>query len=101
MERLDQLATLGMFGHQEVDSLGPGSSGVLVCVPFRGGHLGKERLHLVGVIEQLPVQVARVPIDQDAAEVEDHRARAYRRDRAHSFPGANITIGIGLAVRSW
>ena len=55
MERLDQLSTLGMFGHQDVDGFCPGSSGVLVRVPLRVGYLGEERLHLRGIIEQLPV----------------------------------------------
>ena len=101
MERLDQLSPLGMLGDQEFDGLGPWSPRVLVCVPLRRGHLGEERLHLVRVIEQLPVQVARIPIDEDAPEIEDHGGRAHRRNRAHSFSGVNITIGISLAVRSW
>ena len=48
----------GMLGDEEFDGLGPGSPRILVRVPLRRGHLGQERLHLVRVIEQLPVQVA-------------------------------------------
>ena len=52
VERLDQFSPLRMLGDQEVDGLGPWSPRVLACVPFRRGHLGKERLHLVRVIER-------------------------------------------------
>ena len=101
VERLDEFSSLRMLSDQEVDALAPRSPRVLACVPFRRGHLGKKRIHLVRVIEQVAVEVTRVPIDEDAAQVEDHGGRAYRGDRAHSFSGVNITIGISLAVRSW
>ena len=67
-----------MLGDQELDGLGPRSSRILVRVPLGRGHLGKERLHLGRVVEQLPVQVARVPVDEDAPEVEDHGGEARR-----------------------
>src|SRR4051794_35092642 len=76
MERLDQLASLRMLGDQNLDGLGPGSTRVLVAIPLRRRHLGKEQLHLVRVIEQLPVQVAWIPVDQNAPEIEDNRSRA-------------------------
>ena len=91
----------GCSDDQEFDGLAPGSARVLVRVPLRGGYLSKERLHLVRVIEQLSVEIARVPIDKDAPEIEDHGGQAHRRNRAHSFSGINITIGISLAMRSW
>ena len=79
MERLDQISPLGMLGGQELDGLGPRSPGVLMCVPLRGRYLGKEGLHLVRVIEELPVEIAWVPIDEDAAQVEDHCRRCHIR----------------------
>ena len=89
-----------MLGHQEFDCFRPRSPRVLVRVPFGRGDLGQERLHLVRVVEELPVQVARIPVDKDAPEIEDHCGRAHRRNGAHSSSGVNITIGISLAVRS-
>ena len=44
---------------------------VLQPVPFAGGHLGQESLHLRGIGNQLAVEVAGVPVDQHAAQVED------------------------------
>jgi hypothetical protein len=101
VERLDEFSLLRMLGDQEFNGLGPWSPRVLVCIPLRRGHLGEERLHLVTVVEQLPVQVARIPLDEDAPEIEDHGGRAHRRYRGHSSSGVSITMGIGLAVRSW
>ena len=51
MEGLDELAPLRMLGDQELDGLSPGSPRVLVRVPLSRGDLGKERLHLVRVVE--------------------------------------------------
>ena len=78
MERLDELTPLRMLSDQNLDRLGEGPARVLVRVPLGRGHLGQERLHLVRVFEQLPVQVARVPVDEDTAEVEDHGSRVGR-----------------------
>jgi hypothetical protein len=64
-----------MLGHEDVDGLNPRSPSILVRVPLCCGHLGEGRLHLVSVIEELPVEVTRVPIDENAAQVEDHGGR--------------------------
>src|SRR5438045_9097290 len=75
MKRLDQLPPLRILGDKNLDRLGPRSPRVLVPIPLRRRHLGKERLHLIRIIEQLPVQVARIPVDQNAPEIEDDRSQ--------------------------
>ena len=66
MEHLDQLTALRILSRQQFYGLHPWTPRVLLRIPLRGGHLGKERLHLLGIVEQLAVQVAGVPIDKDA-----------------------------------
>jgi len=66
-----------MLGDEELDRLGPRSPGILMRVPLRGRYLGKEVLHLVRIIEELPIEIARVPIDEDAAQVEDNCGRCH------------------------
>ena len=51
---------------------------VLRLVPFAGGHFGQESLHLRGVRNELAVEVARVPVDQHAAEIEHRHGGAGR-----------------------
>ena len=55
--------------------LGEAAPGVLALVPFRRADRSEEVLHrrLVAV-EQLAIEVSRVPVDQDAAEIEDDDA---------------------------
>ena len=65
---LDQLATLG-----------EGPAPVLLGVPLRGADGGQELLHRGLVGQQLAVEVARVPVDQDPAQVEHHRLDRHRR----------------------
>src|SRR5262245_29116572 len=65
-----------MRSSQNLDRLGPGSPRVLVPIPLCRRHLGKERLHLSGVIEEPAVQVARIPVDQNASEIEDDGIQA-------------------------
>ena len=38
-------------------------------MPVGSADPGEEILHHAGISEQLPVQVTRVPVDQDAAEI--------------------------------
>ena len=66
MERLDQLTALRILGDQHFYGLGPWSPRILLPIPLRGRHLGKELLHLLRIVEQLTVQVAGIPVDQDA-----------------------------------
>ncbi len=58
------------------------SGRVLLLVPLDGAYLGEEILHRRFVAgEQLAVEVARIPVDQHAAEIEDDDAAAWRRVR--------------------
>jgi hypothetical protein len=52
-------------------------------MPFRCAYLGQETLHLSFLGDQLPVEVARIPIDQYAADVEDHSADSWRLIWSH------------------
>jgi hypothetical protein len=51
------------------------AAGILHLMPFAGGHLSQESLHFRGVGNQLAVEVAGVPVDQHAAEIEDRHGR--------------------------
>jgi hypothetical protein len=46
---------------------------VMRAMPVNGADRGEEAGHLVRVIEQLPVQVPRIPVQQDPANVEHDR----------------------------
>jgi hypothetical protein len=68
-----------------LDGLCPRTAGVLGVVPFLGCDGRQELLHGGLVVEQRSVEVARVPVDEDAAKVEDngadprlHRPGGYR-----------------------
>src|SRR5207247_3307062 len=59
---------------ERVDRLREGPSPVQLVVPGRCAHLGQEPLHARLVAgEQLSVKVARVPVDDDTAQIEDAR----------------------------
>ena len=68
----DQRLLAGMQGLQATCRLGRIAAVILHHVPLPRGHLGQEPLHLGRVGDELAVEVARVPVDQHAAEVEDH-----------------------------
>jgi len=72
IERGDQRLLARMQGLQTTRRFGTVAAVILHRVPFPRGHLGQESLHLGGVGDQLAVEVAGVPIDQHAAEIEDH-----------------------------
>ena len=65
-----------MAGGQLGAGFGDAFAAVLFLVPGRGAHLGEEVLHRSHVAcEQLAVQVARVPVNEDPAQVEQHGLR--------------------------
>ena len=71
-EGRDQRARLRVLLAQCLDRLRPRPAGIELGVPLLAADLGEEALHR-GVVagEQLAVEVARIPVDADAAEVED------------------------------
>src|SRR5262249_58274177 len=64
------------------DAVGERSPGIELGVPRLRPHPAQEALHRIGVVEQLAIQVARVPLDHDVAEIE-HECR-----RGHGGTGA-------------
>lgn len=70
--RRDEPGFIRMIFLKLSDGLDERSAGVLLAVPSRRGDLGEELLHSLFVArEQLAIQMARIPVDQHAAEVED------------------------------
>ena len=53
-----------------------GSAPVLLQVPVRRADLRQEPLHPLMVVEDLAVEMAGIPIEQDVADVEDDDAGA-------------------------
>jgi len=72
---LDQRALVGEARGQHLDGFGPRPAGILGRVPVLRRDLGKEALHGCRILEQRAVQVARIPVDEDTAEIEDDRRR--------------------------
>ena len=65
-----------MLGRQRLNSLLPRPTRILLDVPLGRRDLGEERLHPRLITrEQLPVEIARVPVDQHSAEIEHDRRR--------------------------
>ena len=68
---IDQLSLVGMLGLQQAGAFGKGPAGILAAVPFVRADGGEEMLHRRLVAgEQLAVEVAGIPVDQNAAEIE-------------------------------
>ena len=61
-----------MLRQEGARALGEGAPGVLALVPFGGADGGEEMLHRrVVAVEELAIQVSRVPVEEHAAEIED------------------------------
>ena len=76
-----------MFGLQEARALSKAAPDILAAVPFMGAHRCKEMFHRRFVAgEELAVEMPRVPINQNAAEVEHHDAAARLCHRCLSLP---------------
>ena len=66
-------------------------------MPLDRAHVGQEALHLRLVVEQLAVQVARVPVEQDAAEVEhDRTGSSVGLGCRHPASEAPVRVGTGM-----
>lgn len=57
---------------EEGDRLGHGPPVIVLRMPLERANLAQEVVELIGVGEERPVEVPRVPIEQDATEVEYH-----------------------------
>ena len=64
-----------MLRHQRFGGVGECSPRVLFLVPFDGAHRGEKILHRRFVAgEELAVEMAWIPFEQDATQVEDRDA---------------------------
>ena len=74
---------LGIFGDPFGDHLGERAALVALEMPFGGDDRGHEALELGLVGDQLGEQMAQVPFEQHAADVENDCARLAHRRRSH------------------
>src|SRR3546814_17037697 len=54
------------------DHLGERAPGVVLKMPLRSDDVRHEPFELVPIVDQLGEQMAQIPVEQDAADVEDH-----------------------------
>src|SRR3546814_11188416 len=54
------------------DHLGERAPGVVLKMPLRRDDVRHEPFELVPIVDQLGEQMAQIPVEQDAADVEDH-----------------------------
>ena len=71
VEGRDQGGMSREFGLQPARRLGRVAAMVLHLMPLGRGHRGQETLHLLWIGDQLAVEVAWVPVEQNAAHVEN------------------------------
>jgi hypothetical protein len=71
----DQGGPVGMLADQLRDPIGERSAAVLFEIPGRTHDVGQEALHLGLVVEELAIEMAGIPVDEDAAKVEHDRGR--------------------------
>ena len=100
-----------MVGNQRGNGVVVGDADIVLSVPLQAAHLGQEPLHLLLVGDQAPIEVARVPVDEDAPHVEDHgidvasgrhfhRVRGSFRDRSDTRPiKRNLQAGVQVGTR--
>jgi hypothetical protein len=79
VECLDEFALTRMLRGQFADRIPERSPGVHTGDPGGRADVTQKRLHLLVVVEEGPVQIPRVPVDEDAAEVEYDRIDAASR----------------------
>src|SRR5262249_35452831 len=78
-----QFGPVGVPILQQLDRIGTAATGVLIAVPFGGANRCQEILHRRLVAAKQPaIEMSRVPVDQDPAEIEDHDIAHCR----HAFP---------------
>ena len=82
---VDQGAMLGKFLFQRRRIVPEARPPIMRQMPRHGAHGMEEGLHLRLVVENLPVEMARVPAENHIAEIEDDRI-----DRTHdAFPSSS------------
>src|SRR5215207_6016925 len=93
---------VGVERGQLGDRLSPAAARVLLEVPRRRGDLRQEMLSLLHIRDELVVQVVRAPVQQHAADVEDHAVDAPdAHDRNPTEPGFPDTLQAGGGPKSW
>src|ERR1700730_5858629 len=71
-----------------------GHTEVVLAMPGGGAYFAEERLHPVGVVEDFAVEVPRVPVDEDAADVEDNGIDRSRLHRLATFINSALLPGL-------
>ena len=82
-------APIGVGGGERRDRVLVRGPEIVLGVPLRGAHLGQETFHGRFVGDHGAIEVARVPVDEDAADVEDHgpdRGARHRPQRRSPGP---------------
>ena len=80
--RLDHRALVGMARRRLLDRRGEAAPAILLLVPGGMADLGEKPLHGGLVVEQLAVEVARIPVDQHATQIV-HDDRPFPAARLH------------------
>ncbi len=66
---------LGIFSAQLGRSLREGTPGIVLEMPFPGDDVRQKRFERLIVLDQALVEVTRIPIKEDLADIEDDGAR--------------------------
>src|SRR3546814_9921490 len=69
---VDQRRMTGEPGLEFGDHLGERAPGVVLKMPLRRDDVRHEPFELVPIVDQLGEQMAQIPVEQDAAYIEDH-----------------------------
>src|SRR6516164_5287029 len=77
---VDHLGLVGVLEPEQTRAFGKAAPGILATVPLMGADIGQEMLHRRLVArEKLAVKMARIPIDQHTADIENYDASALLR----------------------
>ena len=74
-----------MILHEKSDRLVPVAAPVLLQIPVRRADIAEEPLHLLLVVEDAAVEMARVPAQQDIADIEHDGGRLTHNRRTFFF----------------
>ena len=82
MEGTDRSLVIGVVLDEKGHRLVPVPTAILLEVPFAGADCREEPFHPSLVVEELAVEIARIPAQQDIADIEYDR-RGFRTLKAH------------------
>jgi hypothetical protein len=79
----DFVCPFGVLSHEHRGRVGALATDVTLGMPFKRANVGQEPLYLDFVWDQLPMQIARIPINEHAAHIEDNRVNWRYLIRSH------------------